>query len=330
MTDLAWELDLGLAYEDELVEPSPGWAERDRPQAPPPAPGRPMTREQALASLARYEARHGKKGTRKAYAALGDDVTFSRFVKVRGSAQGRGHAKLRQPKLPGMTNDAVDLGRSVFRNKGVKRLDQLGNLLVSGHSNVKIGRDVRKGLFRGYHIYTLTLEERATCPSSCRHWVSCYGNNMPWARRVGVTPENRMEFEQRLAQEVRQLLSVRDRAGVLVRLHALGDFFDPDYVRFWLWLLGQCPTLAVYGYTARRPDDLIGAVIAEGKAQFGRRFAIRWSDGDLGTDCTASIDAEEDCPPTAFVCPEQTGRADACGKCGVCWTGTKNVAFVTH
>jgi hypothetical protein len=58
-------------------------------------------------------------------------------------------------------------------------------VLVSGHSNVKIGRDVRKGkLFRNYWIFSLSFEERATCPSNCHHWTECYGNAMPFAKRT--------------------------------------------------------------------------------------------------------------------------------------------------
>lgn len=289
--------------------------------------GRPkLSRAQAEESARAYAEKMGARGTRKAYASLGDDATFSRFVRIPGFVPKPGPKQLafdaRHP--------AFMEGRSIFSEKGVKRLDQVTNLLVSGHSNVKIGRDVRRGRFQGYWIYTLTLPERSTCPRSCAHWVSCYGNHMPYAKRIGVTPENRFEFEQRLGVELKQLLNVRGREGVLIRLHALGDFFDSDYVRFWLYQLAQHPNLAVYGYTARRPDDPIGREIADGKAVFGRRFAIRWSDGGLERDSTVSILTEAERPADAFVCPEQTGRSDGCGKCGACWTGDKNVAFITH
>ena len=48
------------------------------------------------------------------------------------------------------------------------------------------------------------------------------------------------------------------------------------------------------------------------------------------TGSTVSIVNAEDCPPGAFVCPEQTGQFDACGKCGACWSTLKNVAFIAH
>lgn len=211
---------------------------------------------------------------------------------------------------------------------------------MSGHSNVKIGRDVRKGrLFRGYWIFTLTLEERATCPRTCYHWDTCYGNNMPFAKRVDHRDPAALmaAVEAQLVRELRPRAQPRGRgagkvprAGVLVRLHALGDFFSPEYVEFWGNMLRKYPDLACFGYTAWKPWDDIGGAIARVKAEFGRRFAIRWSDGFCAEDAAFPIHKEEDCPPNAFVCPEQTGKTRACATCGLCWNTDKNVAFLEH
>lgn len=43
-------------------------------------------------------------------------------------------------------------------------------VLKDGHNNRKIGRLVTKGRWRGMRIFTLTLEERPTCPTGCAHW----------------------------------------------------------------------------------------------------------------------------------------------------------------
>ncbi len=284
-----------------------------------------LTREEALASLAKYEAKHGKKGTRKAYAALGDDVTFSRFVKVPHEGPA-GHAKASQLKLPGF-GGSIEAGRSVFHNRGVKPPSAFKRLLVSGHANVKIGNDVRLGEhFLGYHIYTLTLEERATCPSTCHHWRTCYGNNMPFAKRIAHGDELTARLEVELAE-----LLAKPWPGILVRLHALGDFYSVEYVNFWILMLHRHPRLAVYGYTARKKHtDPIGRAVAQAKARHGRRFAVRWSDGGEAEDCTVSVRPGQPKPADAFMCPEQTGRVDGCGKCGLCWNKVKNVAFIEH
>lgn len=287
--------------------------------------GHKMTRAEAEASLAEYQRKHpGQTHMRKAYAALGDDTTFSRFVKT-GKPEHK--PKHRNRPLPGMAHPKIEAGRSLFSDKGVKSVDQVTNLLVSGHANVKIGRDVRKGkLFRGYWIYTLTLEERATCPRTCHHWQTCYGNNMPYAKRIEHGPR----LLRGLEVEVAQLLKTRDRVGILIRLHALGDFYSPQYVTFWDAMLKLHPRLAVFGYTAWSPDSEIGQAIAKVKAIHGRRFAIRWSNGKAPVDCAVPIAAKGDRPQGAFVCPEQTGAVDGCGKCGLCWSTTKNVAFLEH
>ena len=57
---------------------------------------------------------------------------------------------------------------------------------------------------------------------------------------------------------------------------------------------------------------------------------MRWSDGGWGRDCTVSLRPGDPKPADAFVCPEQTGRVDGCGKCGLCWNKDKNVAFIEH
>jgi len=270
------------------------------------------------------------KGIRKAFARKGDDVTLSRFVKVgaplsqrslpiplpHGEAHiGPGHAR------------AIQAGRSLFHAKGVKAPADAGNVLVSGHNNVKIGRDVRKGPLKGYWIYTLSLEERATCPRSCHHWANCYGNNMPYAKRVDHA--DRHALQAAIERDIKRLLAVRGRRGILARLHALGDFFDPEYVEFWGLMLHEHPRLAVYGYTARHPLSVIGMRIQRVKLDYGSRFAIRWSSGGEAEDCTQPIRSVDEAV-NSIVCPEQTGATAACATCGLCWGTRRNIAFLEH
>lgn len=264
-------------------------------------------------------------GVRKADKAHGDDSTLTRFVKVRTSEQPR--KQRRQPRLPGIGIPAfINEGRTKF-SKSVKRVDQVTGLLVSGHSNVKIGRDVRKAKFRGYYIYTLSLEERATCPTSCKHWQTCYGNNMPFAKRVDHTDP---KFMPTLEAEIQKLLAVKGRVGVLIRLHALGDFFSAQYARFWLTMLSKYDRLAIYGYTARPAEGVIGTILRDMNKMFGDRCMVRFSDGGLPTMSTVSIGDETGKPADAFICPEQTGKTRCCATCGACWSTSKNVAFMEH
>lgn len=126
-------------------------------------------RDRALRRLARLKMRTIRDGCgvpavkadmlarrRKASAKDGDDVTLSRFVKLPGAHR----AKPRQLCLD-TQHPALLGGHSLFRARRLVKPSDVGSLLVSGHSNMKIGRDVRKGRLRGYWIYTLSLEERA-------------------------------------------------------------------------------------------------------------------------------------------------------------------------
>lgn len=260
-------------------------------------------------------------GRRKASAKTGDDVTLSRFIKTPGAVR----TKVRQLNLD--TRHPALMNAHTLFPRQVKKPSDIRALLVSGHANAKIGRDVRKGKFRGYWIYTLSLEERATCPRSCHHWSTCYGNHMPWAKRVDHTDPT---FLPRLEREVEDLLAIRGRAGILVRLHALGDFYSVDYVRFWRMLLMRHKHLALYGYTAREPDGDIGWAVRGLAADFRERAMIRFSNAKWPVMATVPITAPEQCPPNAFVCPEQTGRTRACATCAACWATRKNVAFIAH
>lgn len=101
-------------------------------------------------------------------------------------------------------------------------------VLKSGDNSGKIGRQIVKGAWAGFPVYTLTLEERATCPTSCRHWASCYGNATPFARRF--RPGAGLEW--RLEREV-AALELENPGGFAVRLHNLGDFYSVAYVELW-------------------------------------------------------------------------------------------------
>ena len=114
-------------------------------------------------------------------------------------------------------------------------------------NNKKLSKDklpvIKKGKFKGYVIYTLTLEERATCPRYCYHWDNCYGNNMMFGHRIQHGPE----LEAALQKEVAELCATY--RGVIIRLHVLGDFYSVDYVNLWqsllvnltIWLFGVLP-----------------------------------------------------------------------------------------
>ena len=109
--------------------------------------------------------------------------------------------------------------------KGVKPASL--NMLKRGKQNKKLGDKISVKMWKGMTMYSLSLEERATCPTDCQQWDNCYGDNMPFAHRFDHTDPN---FISNLEQ---QLSSLNDKhtEGFVVRLHVLGDFFDGK----WSW-----------------------------------------------------------------------------------------------
>jgi len=88
---------------------------------------------------------------------------------------------------------AVVAGRTVYPTTVCSPRRDVGGpcVLKSAANSRKIGGEILKGRWNGFPAYTLTLEERATCPTTCRHWRSCYGNKMQWAQRMQAGPESR-------------------------------------------------------------------------------------------------------------------------------------------
>jgi hypothetical protein len=207
------------------------------------------------------------------------------------------------------------------------------SVLKSGGDNMKIGAVVQKGRLSGAPIYTLTLEERATCPADCTMLRGCYGNRMHWARRwrAGAALEAALEWD--LA-----LLAAAHPRGFLVRLHVLGDFYSLDYVELWAAALRRHPSLNLFGFTHRDPSDPIGAALASLRDAEWPRFALRFSAraGARNAVVLDRIPETSVLPSGAVVCAEQwdalrgQGEERCCATCGFCWTADAAVAFVEH
>jgi len=212
------------------------------------------------------------------------------------------------------SHPAVREGRTIFPTRVFEPADA-PRLLVSGHNSAKIGAIVHKGPWRGLPIYTLTLEERATCPDTCDLWRECYGNSMPLARRHAHGPD----LIARLDSELASLLA---GGGIAVRLHVLGDFWSLDYARAWFGWLSCHPGLHVWGYTAHPVGSDTGGIIAAANIAWPGRCVIRFS---VAAETApeplqaSTIWAGEMPDGRAIICPAQTGGTQCCATCALCW-----------
>lgn len=283
------------------------------------------------ADIAGVEVGTVKSRIHRARAALNGEM--KRLRGRRRSAQRRFTEKpaIAPIAVRGLTPDhaAMRENRTLFPTRVVDVTEGAPDrLLVSGHNNRKLGDVVAKGRFKGYALYGLSLEERATCPTDCAVRSVCYGNAMHMARRHRIVDDE--VFFRRLESEIATI--IHDEGGVLVRLHVLGDFPSTDYVDDWIGLMERHENLAVYGYTARKRDDPIGVAIQHAKSLYPDRFRIRWSntnaaDGAIVIDHdpgSAKVDG-------ALVCPVQTDATACCASCGLCWEDRANtIAFIKH
>lgn len=246
-------------------------------------------------------------------------------IELRRTSQRRflDHTKHGRPIVLSEDHPAIIESRPLFK-RSANQDRWAGRVLISGHNQRKLGKRITKGVWKGFEIYTLTLEERKTCPRTCQEWLTCYGNHMPRSIRQPAGGALEAMIEAELAE-----LQDRHPRGFVIRLHILGDFYSVEYVAKWGRWLGLFPALHVFGYTARQ--DAIGAAIADLVSRHWGRFAIRSSGGVLsGVPAAIVIAQPAEAQGDAIICPVQTGRTDCCATCGLCWTSKRPIAFLRH
>lgn len=209
-------------------------------------------------------------------------------------------------------------------------------VLKSAKSNTKLsnrqGNHIVKGpgFFRGKPLYSLTLEERKTCPNTCQQWAICYGNRMPFARRYEPGPA----LESAIADDV-AYLHTRHPLGVIFRLHILGDFYSEEYVNSWIDLLEKYPHNGIYGYTHHPFGSPVGDAVVDLVARFKGRVSILRSDKSSVKDplpgaFTVAVTDPRIEAKTILVCPEQMGQTPSCLTCGLCFSGKTSIHFLRH
>jgi hypothetical protein len=194
--------------------------------------------------------------------------------------------------------------------------------------NSKLGKGkalIEKGRWKGMPMFSLTLEERATCPDTCLRWAECYGNGMPFAHRFkpGENLETRINFEI-------GLLARKFTSGFVVRLHILGDFYSVLYANLWANLLVKHPELHIFGYTSHSGGSIIGRKIILIN-RFTDRCWIRFSHNvPYNRAYPYEIFAGSPDKVSGVACPEQTEQSESCLTCGLCWTTKQTITFQDH
>lgn len=197
------------------------------------------------------------------------------------------------------------------------------HMLKRGKQNAKLGDIVTVKKWKNHVMYSLTLEERATCPSDCEQWNNCYGNNMPFGHRFDHTHPQFYEYLEKQLIDVYAKHTAKSQ-GMVIRLHVLGDFYDKKMVEFWKSMLFYLPKLKIFGYTHHKSTSELGAYINTLNNLISDQCAIRFSD-DLTTEFRATVDSG-----AGIICPEQLGKTKSCTTCGYCWSSKNPVVFLGH
>jgi len=202
-------------------------------------------------------------------------------------------------------------------------------MLKPGGNNKKLGSKITTGAWENSAIYSLTLEERTTCPPDCDQWDTCYGNNMPFAARYDHTHPMFLTY---LEENISDLINKHIWKGqpLAIRLHVLGDFFSVDYVNFWNDYVVGWDMLHVWGYTHHDPQSEIGQAIIRMNTM--DNCYIRFSDSKFTApmNLQANVIASANDRHTGLICPEQRGIKLSCGDCAMCWTSNKAINFLQH
>lgn len=228
---------------------------------------------------------------------------------------------------PPISPDAVFVREGRTRFPGRVKEPGLNSVLKPGSYNRKLGAMVTKGRWKGFPLWSLTLEERTTCPRSCKAWLTCYGNSSSNSIRYRHGAPLIAALENDL-----KYLQAMHPGGFVVRLHQLGDFPSVEYVNFWRGALDRYSALRIFGYTARLPDGAIGRAINALRDERWDRFAVRTSGGEAGPR-TMIVSDKKSAPKGAIICPAQTGQAKCCAACALCWAipaKERPVAFIQH
>lgn len=224
---------------------------------------------------------------------------------------------------------AVIEDRPLFPSR-VFNARKLGRILISGENNRKLGSHWSKG-WPGLPIFTLSLPERSTCPDSCPVRDACMGNRQQHTYRVA----NDNDLIPKLGEELFDLASMFP-TGFSVRLHALGDFPDLAYARFWVDQVRHWKPLHVFGFTAHRRTSEIGAILERESARWDR-FRLRFS-AETG-ERSSSVITEPSDPSKprlrgkqagGIICPVESSDAPNCGSCGLCLNSRRPIVFKLH
>lgn len=248
----------------------------------------------------------------------------------------------RKPSRPAPSQDLLDWREAHLKDLGLLRrpsagdTDQIPRGLEQGNSKTGISGEFYD------NVFVWSLPAVATCPGAsawCKRF--CYNADpraekfplRAWSDNWASVEEHSEILAARILEQLRATLG-----RTAVRIHSSGDFFSIDYVRFWLAIASQEPTVAFWAYTRSWAVPSLLPWLEELRSLTNVQLFASWDRTMPPPPPTwrLSLVAFGATEPVyrnqpALQCPEEYGAAESCASCGYCIReGTGDVLFSAH
>jgi hypothetical protein len=210
----------------------------------------------------------------------------------------------------------------------------ISQILAPATNNPKLSRPSQPrwvaGRWRGMWMFTVYLEELATCLSNaCPPEVKrlCFAHWVPFAVRWTWCPTFFPALDYNLEEAQHEF-----REGFTVDLHSSGDFPDLEYLEDWIERLDRFPALHLWGNTAHRRESEIGWEIDCLNRTMRDRVAIHFSgeSGDMSSRILG-VTIEPAAATGLFMCPANERHPKAnCANCAFCVDSTDAFVRLPH
>jgi hypothetical protein len=130
-------------------------------------------------------------------------------------------------------------------------------------------------------------------------------------------------------------------APCAVRLHSSGDFFSPEYVKFWERIVTGCPSVRFWGYTRSWAIPELKSAIENLRSLPNCQLFASW-DAEMPPaplnwrtaivfESKQSLAQYQAGRQNQYTCPEQIGQAENCASCGECMRSSEtDILFYLH
>lgn len=180
----------------------------------------------------------------------------------------------------------------------------------------------------GHDIASWSVRRGVTCVGAtdwCRKY--CYARRGNFMRsKIQTGHQRRYELSQRQDFVDEMIAEIRKRQFTVIRVHVVGDFYSPEYVRKWIQIAEALPHVRFYAYTRAWRQDHMRQSLEE--LRMLENFVLFAStdesiDGDAPKHWLKSYAGREN----VFNYHECNSK---CHKCDLCYYNPDHVYFRTR